>query len=131
MRSRSPSFFAVLLCGLLACGGDDPAPAPSCGHTQSDLIGGWQAPFSLRACFAADHRMWIGSSDYDIMSRSHCTTTEDACRYECTDLGGGEPYGGSLEVLGDQLNVSADDCVLGPGMCVGAYLRDPTVMCQQ
>ena len=130
MRSRSTSFFAAFLCAALACGGDNQSPASSCGHTQQDLVGGWQAPFSLRACFAADHRMWIGSSDYDIMSRSHCATTEDGCRYECTDLGGGDPYGGGLLVVGGQLNVISDDCVLGPGMCVGVYAQDPTVMCQ-
>lgn len=119
-------------CALLAisCGGGNDAPSSSCGHSPEELVGGWRGNFSLRACFAADHRMWIGDSTYELESRSHCTTTPDSCRYECTDLAGGSPYGGALEIVGEQLQVRDDDCLLGPGACVGAYLRDATLSCE-
>ena len=74
--------------------------------------------------------MWIGDSTYELESRSHCTTTPDSCNYECTDLGGGSPYGGALDVSGDVLRVSSDDCLAGPGACVGVYTRDATVTCE-
>jgi len=123
---------AVQLTGaVLALGcSDSGTPASSCAHSPEDLVGGWRGRFALRACFAADHRMWIGDSTYELESRSHCTTTRDSCRFECTDLGGGSPYGGALEVSGDQLRVDSDDCLLGPGKCVGVYVREATITCE-
>jgi hypothetical protein len=115
----------------LGCGdGGTSAPAASCAHSPEDLVGGWRGRFALRACFAADQRMWIGDSSYELESRSHCTTTRDSCRFECTDLGGGSPYGGGLDVSGDLLRVSSDDCLLGPGACVGVYVREASVTCE-
>jgi hypothetical protein len=74
--------------------------------------------------------MWIGDSSYELESRSHCTTTPDGCSYQCSDLGGGSPYGGTLEVSGDVLRVRSDDCLAGPGACVGVYTRNADVTCQ-
>jgi len=130
MAARPLWLCAVLGCVALGCGSNSSnEPASSCDHEPEQLVGGWQARFAIRACFAADHRMWIGDSDYELESKSHCTTTADSCNYECTDLGGGSPYGGSLSVIGDVLRVSSDDCTLGPGMCVGVYARDPSITC--
>jgi hypothetical protein len=60
---------AVVLAGACALGCSDEdapdAPASSCGHSLKDLVGGWQSRFSLRACLAADQRMWIGDTEYD------------------------------------------------------------------
>jgi hypothetical protein len=122
---------AQLGCAALALGcGDSEAPAAKCAHSLADLVGGWRGRFALRACFAADQRMWIGDSSYELESRSHCTTTPDGCRFECTDLGGGSPYGGALDVIGDELQVNSDDCLIGPGKCVGVFLREATVTCE-
>jgi len=130
---RVPRLASALLGGALAlgCSGEPDAPASSCGHSVEDLVGGWQARFALRACFAADGRMWIGDSEYDTTQRSHCTTSRDGCRYDCTDLGGGEPYGGTLALVGDELQVSNDDCPLEPDKCATPYQRSAGITCQQ
>ena len=133
---RVPRFAPALLGGALALGCSSEqnapdAPASSCGHSVKDLVGGWQARFALRACFAADGRMWIGDSEYDTTQRSHCTTSMDGCRYDCTDLGGGEPYGGTLALVGDELQVSNDDCPLEPDKCATPYQRSAGITCQQ
>lgn len=124
---------AAVLAGALAlgCSNEEDAPASSCGHSLKDLVGGWQSRFFLRACFASDQRMWIGDSEYDTTQRSHCTTSADGCRYDCTDLAGGEPYGGTLELVGDQLRVSNDDCPLEPDKCETYYVRSDGITCQQ
>lgn len=137
---RARALLAALRMALVAsalalgCSSDEDAPDPSassCDHSLKDLVGGWQSRFSLRACFAADQRMWIGDTEYDTTQRSHCTTSADGCRYDCTDLGGGEPYGGTLELVGDQLRVSNDDCPLEPDRCGTYYVRSTAITCQQ
>ena|SRR5689334_16141689 len=129
MKTCNSPARALAFALALGCGEGDAPPASACAHSPAQLVGGWRSRFAIRACFAADRRMWIGDSRYELESASHCTTSSDGCSFECTDLGGGSPYGGELSVSADELRVSSDDCALGPGACVGVYYRDASITC--
>ena len=124
---RGAHFSAAWRCGLaiaLACAGQSGSDS-----RLSELVGGWVNDANQRACFAEDRRMWVGDAPTELTGPSYCRVSADGAAFSCTDPDDDSHFDGSIEIDGDDLELTIADCLAEPAECRVAYRRDASVTC--